>query len=444
MQSLPLQKILSVRQLSIGLIAASFFVPLPSYAINWIILQGTEPLKSTKTFRPWGFAQLEYQSTEGTGLQAGPWQGQSMYANRIGPQKSASHKWMVKRMRVGARGHVLNLPTLNYALAVDAGTNAATENATSIQLIDASLTYSFNSAVRLRAGQFKIPGSDEALQPAYRSHYINSSQVVNQLVNETFFDSDGTASKTQNRPNDARSIYHDIGIQLFGVLPVGGDHWEHTYAFMVGNGNGISRSDNNEYKDLYMYWSTERIFCCKGGKRDGLKVYGWWHQGKRTLTDAGGSNHLRTRYGSGTVLRYKRYRLSGELIGAEGMIANGTDGGAIPGKFDNAGSRIASYNLLTNGEGNGWYLEGGIKILPQLKLDLRFDRLNRGTESRNTERRFETWTVGMQYHIDRRWRMMANYQWRDADAPGLMNNTIQNRILDGIDDLVAMQIQAVF
>ncbi len=432
------------RRLSVVALAASLLVPLPSHAINWLILQGTEPPNSTKTFRPWGFIQLEYQSTDGTRLQAGPWQDQPMFANLIGPQKDASSEWLIKRARVGARGLVPELPALNYALAVDAGTNAATEHTTSVQLIDASLTYSLNPALRLRAGQFKTPGSDEGLQPAYRRDYVNTSQVVNQLVNETFFNGDGTAPDTANQPNGARSVYHDIGLQLFGVLPLGGKQWEHTYAAMVGNGNGIARPDNNHYKDLYLYWSTKRILGGKGGKRDGVKVYGWWQQGMRTLTGAGAGNHLRTRYGGGAVLRHKRIRLSGELIGAEGMIANGTDGGAVPGNFDTAGNRLASYNLLPDGEANGWYLEGGFDILSNLELDLRFDQLNRGTESRDTERRFNTWTLGLQYRIDKHWRLLANYQWQDAKAPGLTNNAVPNRILDGLDDLVALQIQAVY
>ncbi|EIC20661.1 porin [Thiorhodovibrio frisius] len=444
MQPPPLQGRALSRRLSLIALAASLLAPLPSYAINWLILQGTEPPKSTNTFRPWGFVQLEYQSTDGTKLQAGPWQGQPMFANLIGPQKTESSEWLIKRARVGARGLVPELPAFNYALAIDAGINAATENATPIQLIDASLTYSFNPALRLRAGQFKTPGSDEGMQPAFRLNYVNTSQVVNQLVNETFFDGDGTAPNTSNQPNGARSVYHDIGIQLFGVLPVGGEQWEHTYAVMVGNGNGITRPDNNAYKDLYLYWSTERILGGKGGKRDGLKVYGWWQQGMRTLTGAGAGNYLRTRYGGGAVLRHKRYRLSGELIRAEGMIANGTDGGAVPGSLDNAGNRIASYNLLPDGEANGWYLEGGFNILPTLQLDLRFDQLNRGTESRDTERRFNTWTLGLQYRIDKRWRLMANYQWQDAEAPRLPKDDVPNRILDGLDNLVALQIQAVF
>lgn len=430
-----------LRRLTLSL---SLLAPMPAWSANWLLIQGTEPAQSTKPFRPWGFAQLEYQTTAGSRIDAGPWSGQDLFANLIGPDKTDSSQLQLKRARLGARGRVPGLSQLNYALAVDAGNNGATKYATTVQLIDASLTYSVAPTVRLRVGQFKTPGSEEGMQPAFKSNYINPSRVADQLVNETFFNGDGSIPNDPNRPNGARSAYHDIGAQLFGVLPFSTPRWEHSYAVMVGNGNGIARPDNDHDKDLYLYWSSEMIFGGKGAKRDGLKLYAWWQEGKRRLTKPDVASYRRERAGTGAVYRDGAYRLSGEYIRAEGMIPNGTDGGAVPGSWSNQGTALSSFNLLPKGEASGWYLEGGYAVTSKLELDLRYDRLDRGTDSATTERRFTTWTLGVQYRIDRHWRVMANYQWRDASAPRLAASATPNRVLAGMDDLFGVQLQAEF
>ena len=70
-----------------------------------------------------------------------------------------------------------------------------------------------------------------------------------------------------NQFPDSVGAFRDIGIQVFDTFKA--TNWEHSYAIMVGNGNGLNYGDNDGNKDVYLYWSSERVF---GGKGRGVKV----------------------------------------------------------------------------------------------------------------------------------------------------------------------------
>ncbi|MCF1183748.1 OprO/OprP family phosphate-selective porin [Marichromatium gracile] len=433
-----------MRALALGAaLLAPGLAPGLAQAANWLLLQGSEPEQGTRALRPWGFAQLAYQRGEDTPIPVGGWTGQGMAANRLGPDKRAAERWQLHRLRLGVRGRVPGGAPLDYLVAVEAGDNGATREGDELQLIDASLSYRIDPALRLRLGQFKPPGSEEALRPAPRQPYFAVSTAVDQLLNETFLDHDGSDPLDANAPRGPRSLYHDIGAQLFGVLP-GGGPWAHSYALMLGNGNGVARLDNDSHKDLYLYWSSEHVEGGRGAARQGTKLFGWWQQGRRELDGADPGSHLRTRAGAGVIHQAARWRLSGESLVGRGMILAGSDGGAVPGSWNNAATRIAGRNLLPEGEAEGWYLEGGWRLAPRTWLDLRYDRYDRGTESAADHRRFTTWTLGLRYRIDRHWQVMANYQWREAEAPGLDARANANRLLAALDDRLALQLQFVY
>jgi predicted porin len=217
---------------------------------------------------------------------------------------------------------------------------------------------------------------------------------------------------------------------------------------MIGNGNGISRGDNNEDKDLYLYWSSEWVFGGKGGRRQGWKLYAWEQTGKRTILDETVSstdtqNYDRTRWGVGTTFRKSKYRAAFEYIAADGMIQNGTDGAAVAGTT-NAGGAVASWNMLPEDKADGMYLDFGFLVIPSLELDVRYDVLNRATDVATNERKFETWTLGAQYFFNKKTRMILNYEFRSAEAPNLPGSHPANQILDGIDDRASLQVLAVF
>jgi len=219
---------------------------------------------------------------------------------------------------------------------------------------------------------------------------------------------------------------------------------------MYGNGNGITRADNDDNKETYLYLSTEWVFAGKGGRRQGWKMFVWNQDGKRTLkgADANGQGEYdRTRRGLGTTFRKGKYRAAFEYITADGMIVNGSDGGAVPGTpftdgVDN--TTTASINVETKGEADGWYGHFGYMVLPKLELDLRYDIFNRMTNVAKLERKFETVTLGVQYFFNRKSRVIVNYEFRDAEAPNLPAAAGPNVIGDGIDDRLSAQLLIIF
>lgn len=429
-------------------LAMGFALPAVGHAANWLALQGTEPAGSGERVNLWGFIQPEFMQTDGTTLRAGPFAGRPAVFNQIAPDQDTDSTFNIRRARIGARGTGLPLDSrINYFLLLEAGNNGITANGGgSVRLTDASVTLNYIDGARIRIGQFKYPGSEEGLMAIHVFDYVNFTNVTDQLLLERFFDNDGSVSNMDpNRPNGPVGAFRDIGIQVFDWFNTGA--WEHSYALMVGNGNGITRSDDNSDKDIYLYWASELVFGGKGPKREGLKLYAWHQEGERTIATGPTQtrqNFDRERYGLGLTYRKGKYRLGAEYIRAEGMIFNGTDGGAVAGTLNNAATAVASFNVLPDDEADGWYLDLGYKVLPQLELGVRYDKLNRGTDTAVNEREFETLTVGAQYHFNNKTRAILNYEFRDAEAPGLPGNAVPNQILDSLDDRLSLQLIAIF
>ncbi len=417
-------------------------------AANWLKLQGTEPPNAAHRAKVWGFIQPEYQTTGDTLLKAGPWKGQKAIFNQTRPERETNSGFNVIRARLGVRGQ--NFPLdgkVNYFFLVEAGNNGITRNGGgSVKITDASVTLNHIKGARVRIGQFKVPGSEEGLQAIHVFDYINFSNPVDQLLLERFLDSDGSvAAAGANRPNGPVGAFRDIGIQVFDWFNVGA--WEHTYAVMFGNGNGIARGDNNDDKDLYLYWSSEHVHGGRGPRRHGTKIFGWYQKGTRTIAAGAAqaqTNFDRKRYGMGITYRSPKIRAGFEYIKAEGMIFGGTDGAALPGALNNAGTAVASFNMLPTEEADGWYVDVGYYITPKWTLDLRYDQLNRGTVVAANERKFTTFTIGSQYFFNKKSRVLVNYEIRKAEAPNLPSAAPPNVILDSMDNRLALQFLAIF
>lgn len=424
------------------------FTCTAAQAANWLELQGTEPEASAARAMLWGFIQPEFQYTEGTELQAGPSAGQPATFNQIGPDLDTNSSFNIRRARIGARGTGLPVDTkVNYFLLVETGNNGITnEGGGSVKLTDASVTLNHIEGARIRVGQFKYPGSEEGMKAIHVLDYVNYPNAINTLLLERFFDSDGSvATVGANSSNGPVGAFRDVGVQVFDWFHTGA--WEHGYAAMFGNGNGIDRGDNDDNKEVYLYWATERVFGGEGPRREGWKLSTWYEQGKRTLA-TGPSQVIddfdRTRWGVSTAFRRGKYRAGAEYIKAEGVIPIGTDGGAVAGTLNNAGTAVASNNVLPNDEADGWYVDFGYLLVPKVELDLRYDTLDRATQSSADERIFNTWTLGAQYFLNAKTRLTFNYELRDAEAPNLAASAAPNLILDGLDDRFSVQVLAIF
>jgi hypothetical protein len=368
--------------------------------------------------------------------------------NQIGPDLDDNEELQVTYARLGVRGRLAD-GRFNYFLSPLAGKNGLSENGSPhIKFTDVSATLNLVPGARIRIGQFKQPGSEEGLQPAVLRDYVNLSNVGNQIVNERFFDSDGTPTDDANELDEPVSGFRDTGIQVFDAFNL--NQWEHTYALMAGTGSGLALYNDfgSGRPDWYLYWSSELVFGGKGPRRQGLKLAGWYQNGEREIK-TGAAQKIetfdRTRYGLGATYRRGPWRLAAEWVGADGMILNGTDAVAVPGSIStNPAGLTASFNVLPEEEADGWYLDAGYTFFEKLEARARYDRLNRGTENAANERQFDTVTVGATYRFNQHYRLLMDYQFRDVKAPRLAGKALPNQILKDVDDLFSIRFLASF
>ena len=435
-------------------------------AANWLMLQGTEPEGQSARAKLWGFVQVQYQK-DTSDANAG---GGYIPPKLIGPNLSEQDQFNVNRARIGVRGTGLPLDSdVNYFFLAEFGNNGITNPGDrNVRLTDASITLNQIPGARVRAGLFKTPGSEEGLQAIHVFDYINFTTVTNQLLLERFPNDNGTfESQSNNAPIQTPSsagigafdssvgAFRDTGIQVFDTFKVG--TWEHSYAVMVGNGNGLNYGNADGFYDKYLYWSSENVYGGKGGRREGLKMFAWAQTGKRLLdsTDDATYNpttHDRDRSGLGVKYLQKPFRVSAEYMQGEGMIFVGQDKST----FDINTNSPAGNGA--DGKANGYYLEGGWYI-PNTKweIDLRYDVYNRLTDDtpfpagapaavagKTLEFKFETITVGAQYHINKKTRINMDISDRSFEAVDFGSNAGPNANLDGVKMRYGVQLTHIF
>jgi len=436
-----------------------------AHAANWLMLQGTEPAGQSARAKVWGFVQVQYQKDNSDPNAAG------LYAppKLIGPNLTEQDGFNVNRARIGIRGTGFPLDTsVNYFLLAEFGNNGITAPGDrNARVTDASITLNQIPGARVRAGLFKYPGAEEGLQAIHVFDYINFTTVTNQLLLERFPNDNGNFESNANGgpvpiPTDSGAgkfdssvgAFRDTGIQIFDTFKSG--TWEHSYAFMVGNGNGLNYGNSDGNYDKYLYWSSENVYGGKGCRRQGLKMFAWGQTGKRLLdsTDDGAYNpttHDRDRSGLGVKYLQRPWRFSAEYMQGEGMIFLGPDKPSF--KLNPAPGGDG-----TEGKANGYYLEGGFYI-PNSKweIDLRYDVYNRLTDNaampagapppvanKTLEMQFNTITIGAQYHINKKTRINMEIANRDFEAVNIASGVGPNANLDDVDQRFAIQLTHIF
>ena len=443
----------------ISLAIANSCLLSPVYAADWLSLQGTEPESAAGRIKMWGFIQAQYQkdmsdpnATDGY-----------IPPKLIGPNLTSQDQFNINRARLGARGTGFPLDgKVNYFLLAEFGNNGITApGGGAAQITDASITLNQIEGARIRVGLFKTPGSEELLQAIHVFDYINFTEVSNQLLLERFPNGRdavnidpvtlpaNSALAGFDRPVGAA---RDVGIQVFDTFKR--NDWEHSYALMVGNGNGTNFGDNDDNKDTYLYWSSEQVYSGEGPRRNGLKMFAWTQNGKRQLdTSVDGEynpvEYDRKRSGVGAKYMNKGLRVSGEFMQGEGMIFVGPDKPT----FD-INPAVAGGNG-EKGKASGYYLDVGYRI-PDTKweLDARYDIYNRLTNDaaftggpnigKTFEMEFVTMTLGAQYHINKKTRLTMNYADRSFTAVDWDAGKGPNDNLDGVGNRLAVQLTHIF
>ena len=424
-------------------------------AANWLMLQGTEPAGTAERAKVWGFVQAQYQYDNSDPNAGGGYNPPKL----IGPNLDDQSQFNVNRARIGVRGTGLPLDSnVNYFILAELGNNGITYGDDGKHLTDASITLNHIPGARVRMGLFKTPGAEEGLQAIHVFDYINFTTVTNQLLLERFPSSSceggspsaGPCTQTSDANNSAtatpdadmnqfsRSVgaFRDTGIQIFDTFKSGS--WENSYAIMYGNGNGLNYGDNDDNKDLYLYLSTENVYGGKGGRREGLKMFAWHQDGKRTNAVDRTKEQDRTRSGLGIKYLQKPFRASAEYMQGEGMIFQG---------------QHRPQHLFNDLEASGYYAEAGWYIPgSNWEIDLRYDSYTRDENFKQPptspaapskpgdESTFDTITVGAQYHFNKKTRMNVEYASRDAQSD---TKAIDNNV-KGINDRFAIQVTHIF
>jgi hypothetical protein len=321
----------------------------PAFSANWLMLQGTETAKQGEAPRAhiWGFIQAQYQYDNSDPSYAPNPDGGYIPPKLIGPNLDDQSQFNVNRARIGVRGTGFPLDSkVNYFILAEFGNNGITQGDDPKHLTDASITLNHIPGARVRMGLFKYPGAEEGLQAIHVFDYVNFTTVTNQLLLERFPSTTTvcatdatdptlttcadaivnqvptpTPNADMNQFSKSVGAFRDVGIQVFDTFKVGS--WENSYAIMVGNGNGLNYGDNDSNKDIYLYLSTENVFGGKGGRREGLKLFAWYQDGKRTNALDRTLEQDRTRTGAGIKYLKKPFRASAEYMQGEGMIFQG-------------------------------------------------------------------------------------------------------------------------
>jgi len=430
------------KKLLLGLCTASAIAMTSqsASAANWLMLQGTERPGQAPRAKVWGFAQVQYQKDNSDACLTGCGGAATGYVSPklIGPNLDNQEAFNVNRARIGVRGTGMPLDSkVNYFVLAEFGNNGITAGNDGKILSDASITLNHIEGARMRLGLFKTPGFEEGLQAIHVFDYINFTSVGNQLMLERHALSTDTNQGATQTPNVganrySRSVgaFRDVGVQIFDTF--GDDKHEIAYAVMYGNGNGLNYSDNDDNKDIYAYLSSEWIFGGKGPRREGLKVFAWYQDGKRTNAYNTAQETDRTRSGLGIKYLQKPFRVTAEYLTGEGMIFQGQH---RPQHLYNQEKADGYYVDL------GWYIPG-----TNWEIDARYDSYTRGENHPNTpltgdgDSTFDTITIGTQYHFNKKTRINIEYADRDfkSDAP------VVNANLEGVGGRFAVQVTHIF
>lgn len=288
---------------------------------------------------------------------------------RYRQDKSINDTADIRRARIDIKGDVTE--KFDYRLQADfAGSSA--------KVLDASIGYKLNPYLKLTAGQFKIPFSQENLTSSPKLETINRSQAVEALA---------------ARGSDVIGNHNgrDIGLQASGNLLQRNNYNLFDYAFGIFNGAGINTSDTNEQKDfigrLVFYPLKE------------LSVGGSYYAGRATLTSSPARKDDRDRIGAEFAYVKEPISLKGEYI-------KGND---------------------RNVEKNGWYLQVGYFIIPRkFQGVFKFDAFDPNTEVDLNSTNI--YTLGGNWYFNKWAFLQVNYELKDETGKEIGNNALTGQL----------------
>ncbi|MBI5189504.1 MAG: hypothetical protein HZA22_02335 [Nitrospirae bacterium] len=316
----------------------------------------------------------------------------------------AGNQFFVRRARVFFDGTVLE--KIGYKLSMEAATSASV-------LRDAYVYLDYIPYARLTVGQFKVPFGLEGVEALASNPTINRSMVTNFVHAPTVRDRGIMASG---------SYKTTLGDRPFGA----------SYDLAVVGGNSFNRADDNEDKDVSLRVRVTPLV-------KGMTVGGSLYAGK-THNAAGDKD--RDRYAAEfdfNPAAVKGLKLRGEYMWDRKFFDNyaaartGAKGAALGRALHTSGWYVlAAYRV----DGAG----GGLKFLNGLEPLVRYERMDEDASIPDNER--SKTTVGFNYYLAKDTRIMANYEFVQADDKLALRSVNQ---LDTKDhNLFTTQIQLKF
>lgn len=439
-------------------------------AADWLKLQGYQPeffapkgvIVPYRSHKPkvWGFIQANYKKDSGKVLVTADGKNRTPFS-LLNPDLNAQSGFNLFRARLALRGMADNDNLVNYFFMTEFGNNGVNNLAghrnVATYFTDASVTLKHIKGAKVRAGMFKFPGSEEGLQAVFVSPYIEFTSMTFQQLLERQVTKVGTA-QTGAAAGGAQSVHYtsteidrpigafrDTGVQIFDTLPLN-DSWNISYAYMYGNGNGVTMSSSNDQATHYGYLALEKIFenPGKGYYTNSFKMFAWGQTGKRKLLSYDGTTTTevtadRKRFGLGFTYHKDGIRAEAEYMRASGMIYTGAKDTDLDPMLENWQFQFA---VGSENKADGGYINLQYEILKRkLEVFARYDYLNRLTNDVKGERDFQTTTLGASYRFKGATRIDFNYLIRDAKAPG---NANAQKVLDNMGNRFALQLTAAF
>jgi phosphate-selective porin OprO and OprP len=325
------------------------------------------PLSIGRLLRLSGYTQIRYQNYQ----EPTKYNGFDIRRARLDFQGDFSTKWGYRVLIdfVGASGTT--------------GTAATGGALLSPALMDAFISYKPFNFLKITAGQFLIPFSQENLFPDRSLETVDRSQVVSALVARKGDASNGLIDSIGNQNG------RDIGLMVNGSFLKIENRWLVDYYLALVNGAGINTIDNNQSKDIIgrVVLHPFKI----------LDIGASYYNGFDKFTSSPGRSQERIRLGTEFALNYDLLSIKGEWIqGKEGDL-----------------------NPILH---QGWYLQGSYFLWPKhFQAVFRYDTYDPDTAKSKEQETSTYYVFGLNYFFNVWTKIQMDYSLR-TENPSTNNN----------------------
>ena len=281
-------------------------------------------------------------------------------------------------------------------------------------LLDADIGWSPRRWFSIHLGQFKVPGTSEALADDRELDFILRTEITTTLADFSLSKAAHPVSLLYGSVSQLR----DLGLALKGE--VGNDSVKGRYFLMVGNGLGANMFFGGLTRKEYFITNKAQFFY--GGRIEAatrlatLGVFGSANRHDNIVFNSGRAVYDINRRSIGGDVRVEIPDTGVRLSALAG-------GGQIRDDFDGDGKKDLQYR--------GWAVSGVWDFLPLLgrtsgwrapdrhafELGFRFDRSDQEQNESGNTVRHDHYTVGMTYNAAGRLKAQLNYIVRRADDP---------------------------